>query len=182
MTWKSSFSSSSEIHGIAISKKGSANMCCDWKAGLESSKARKNWKVGAAIPQELKLQVRRQRVLFTIAWKLLQKDRTAANYARWRHRDTNQKLRAWSNCPRYSNESTRLNTPRNLALTQKLCKLSVIYTLVEWLIGFRRLWHFCSMVQYLQSKLWNDSAFCPPICLRAHVTVTDVHLVLIFLL
>jgi len=57
-------------------------MCCDWKAGLESSKARKNWKVGAAIPQELKLQVRRQRVLFTIAWKLLQKDRTAANYAR----------------------------------------------------------------------------------------------------
>ena len=57
-------------------------MCCDWKAGLESSKARKNWKVGAAIPQELKLQVRRQRVLFTIAWKLLQKDRTAGNYAR----------------------------------------------------------------------------------------------------
>jgi len=54
-------------------------MCCDWKAGSESSKARKNWKAGAASEQELKLQVRRQRFLFTIAWKLLQKDRTAAN-------------------------------------------------------------------------------------------------------
>jgi len=48
-------------------------MCCDWKAGSESSKARKNWKAGAASEQELKLQVRRQRFLFAIAWKLLQK-------------------------------------------------------------------------------------------------------------
>jgi len=54
-------------------------MFCDWKAGLESIKARKNWKAGAASSQELKLQVRRKRVLFTIAWKLLQKDRTAGN-------------------------------------------------------------------------------------------------------
>jgi len=36
-------------------------------------------KAGAASEQELKLQVRMQRVLFTIAWKLLQKDRSAGN-------------------------------------------------------------------------------------------------------
>jgi len=38
-----------------------------------------DWKAVAASAQELKLQVRRHRLWFTIAWKIFRKDRTAAN-------------------------------------------------------------------------------------------------------
>jgi len=44
----------------------------------------------------------KHRVWITITWKLLQTDRAAIYWARWRHQDANQKLHAQSNRPRYA--------------------------------------------------------------------------------
>ena len=64
--------------------------------------------------------------------------------------------------------SPRLNKPRNLALTQKISKISVIYTLVEWLLGFMRLWQFLLNGSIFAVQiLWDDGVF-RPIWRRAH--------------
>jgi len=56
-------------------------MCCDRKARAASAQDLNFWEI-------------KHRVWITTTWKLLQTDRAAVNWARWRHRDANQKLHA----------------------------------------------------------------------------------------